>query len=272
MSVDVDSGRVGRTPLLELDLGVEATVCGKAEWFNLASMPHGGGSVKTRIGLSMLRAAEAAGDLSPSRTIIEASSGNTGAAVARFGGAWGYDVEVVAPTSAGSGKIAAVRDAGGEIRFVDEAAGYGAFVEECRDLVDGQPDHYYNPDQYRNPANPGVHAGTTGPEIWRHPGSQAPGLSGRVRPLHLRAGGPGYDGHARHRDGPRVRAGPPPAARRPRRPLPRPGHLAGTRLTPTSCGPTSTGTIFLRGENPAVYRGGRNSRAALGCAPFYSYS
>ncbi len=163
---DVDPSEVGRTPLVELDAGVAPTVYGKAEWFNLGSLAHGGGSVKTRIGKAMLDAAAARGDLSPDRTIIEASSGNTGAAVARIGAAMGYDVEIVLPDNAGRGKVAAIRDAGAELRFVDAEEGYDAFVAGCRRLVDERPDEYVYTNQYQNPANPGVHAGTTGPEIW----------------------------------------------------------------------------------------------------------
>ncbi|WP_353634072.1 pyridoxal-phosphate dependent enzyme [Halobacterium sp. NMX12-1] len=163
---DVDPSEIGRTPLVELDAGVAPTVYGKAEWFNLATLPHGGGSVKTRIGKAMLDAAAARGDLRPDRTIIEASSGNTGAAVARVGAAMGHDVEIVLPDNAGWGKVAAIRDAGAQLRFVDADEGYDAFVADCRRLVDDQPDEYLYPNQYENPANPAVHAGTTGPEIW----------------------------------------------------------------------------------------------------------
>ncbi|MCG1003485.1 MULTISPECIES: PLP-dependent cysteine synthase family protein [Halobacterium] len=163
---DADPSEVGRTPLVELGAGVAPTVYGKAEWFNFGTAGHGGGSVKARVGKSMLDAAAARGELDDGRTIIEASSGNTGAAVARVGAARGHDVEIVLPDDAGRGKVDAIRDAGAELRFVDADAGYDAFVEECRRLVDDHPDEYVYPNQYANPANPAVHAGTTGPEIW----------------------------------------------------------------------------------------------------------
>lgn len=166
MSSAVDTDEIGRTPLLELDLGVEPTVYGKTEWFNLGSLGHGGGSVKTRIGKSMLDRLEAGGALTDDGTIIEASSGNTGAAVARIGAAMGYDVEIVLPDDAGRGKIGAIEDTGAETTFVASEKGYDAFVMCCRDIVRERHDYVY-PNQYQNPANPGVHAGTTGVEIWR---------------------------------------------------------------------------------------------------------
>ncbi|MFB6270804.1 MAG: PLP-dependent cysteine synthase family protein [Halobacterium sp.] len=166
---DVDLGEIGRTPLVELDLDVEPTVYGKAEWFNLGSLGHGGGSVKTRIGLSMLRRLDAGGAFTDDPTIIEASSGNTGAAVARIGTAMGRDVEIVLPDDAGRGKIAAIEDAGAETTFVPAEEGYDAFVMRCREQVKERHDYVY-PNQYQNPANPGIHAGTTGVEIWRQTG------------------------------------------------------------------------------------------------------
>ncbi|MFB6146182.1 MAG: PLP-dependent cysteine synthase family protein [Halobacteriaceae archaeon] len=161
----VDESTVGRTPLVELDLDVAPTVSAKVEWFNLYDLPHGGGSVKSRIARAMLDAAEAAGEIGD-RTIIEPSSGNTGSEVARIGAARGYDVEIVMPDNAAAGKIEAVRDAGAEIHFVDADEGYDAVIERCESLVAADPDAYYRPDQYTNPANPGAHERTTAPEIW----------------------------------------------------------------------------------------------------------
>lgn len=170
MTDEVDESTIGRTPLVELDLGVDATVYGKVEWFNLGTLPLGG-SVKSRIGKSMLDAAEAGGELD-GRTVIEASSGNTGAALSRIGTARGHDVEIVLPDDAGRGKVEAIREAGAELHFVGHEQGYDAFVRECYERVAADSDRYYHPNQYENPANPGVHAGTTGPEIWRQTGGR----------------------------------------------------------------------------------------------------
>lgn len=166
MTTAVDESTVFRTPLVELDLpGVDADVYAKVEWFNLAEKPMGG-SVKARIARSMLDAAEASGALPSERTVIEASSGNTGAALARIGERRGHDVEIVLPEHAGRGKVEAIEAAGADVRFVASERGYDAFVRECVEAVDDNPDEYHHPDQYRNPANPAVHAATTGPEIW----------------------------------------------------------------------------------------------------------
>ena len=166
MSEAADPAAVGQTPLLELDLGIAPTVYAKPEWFNQPTLPHGGGSIKTRIGKSMLDAARASSASLDGRTLLEASSGNTGAAVARFGARYGLDVEIVMPDDAGAGKIAAIEAAGAETTFVDAARGYDAYVEECREKARDEPDAYHYLNQYENTANPAVHAGTTGPEIW----------------------------------------------------------------------------------------------------------
>ena len=167
-----DPSAVGETPLLELDAPVPPTLYAKAEWFNQPRAPYGGGSVKTRIGKSMLDAARAATDDVGERTLVEASSGNTGTAIARFGAAHGCDVEIVLPENAGAGKVAAIEDAGATTTFVDASRGYDGFLDVCRERVREHPDAYRHLDQYANPANPGVHAGTTGVEIWRQTGGE----------------------------------------------------------------------------------------------------
>lgn len=163
----MDLAEIGKTPLVELDWGVPPTVYGKVEWFNHGSMPYGGGSVKARIARAMIDAATARGDLEDDPTLLEASSGNTGAAVARIGAARGYDVEIVIPDDAGRGKVEAMEDAGAEIRAVPSEEGYDAFVKERDRLAAEFPDRYLKLDQYSDPANPAVHAGTTAVEIHR---------------------------------------------------------------------------------------------------------
>lgn len=163
----VDESRIGRTPLLELDLDVAATVYAKAEWYSLPELGYGGGSVKSRIAREMLDGAEERGDLTPEMRIVEPTSGNTGSALARLGVARGYDVAVVMPDDAAAGKVGAVRDAGGEIEFVPAEAGYDACIERCDEIVESDPERTYKPNQYENPDNPGAHERTTAPEIWR---------------------------------------------------------------------------------------------------------
>lgn len=162
-----DESTIFETPLLELDLDLETavTVLGKAEWYNLYAAPYGGGSVKSRIAKGMLDAAEEAGALTPGTVVIEPTSGNTGSEVARLANARGYSVEIVMPDNAAGGKIEAVRDAGAEIHFVDGDLGYDAVLERCEALIAADPERYYRPNQYDNPANPGTHERTTAPEL-----------------------------------------------------------------------------------------------------------
>ncbi|MFD1569216.1 PLP-dependent cysteine synthase family protein [Halorubrum laminariae] len=157
---------VGETPLLEIALDIAPTVYAKAEWFNQVTADYGGGSIKTRIGKAMIDAAVAAPEPIGDRTLLEASSGNTGTAVARFGTERGFNVEIVLPDDAGAGKMAAIEDAGAETTFIDSERGYDAYVEDCREMVRENPGQYHYLDQYENAANPGIHAGTTGIEIW----------------------------------------------------------------------------------------------------------
>lgn len=159
----VDESTVFRTPLLELDLDVAPTVYGKAEWFNLLDEPHGGGSVKTRIALAMLDAAEDAGELENDQTIIEPSSGNTGTGLARIGASRGYDVHIFTSQAPAETKMEAIRAAGGEVEY---SASYEQMLQDCEAVAEAKPDEYFYPNQYANPANPGVHARTTGREIW----------------------------------------------------------------------------------------------------------
>lgn len=157
----VDESRIGETPLFGIDLpGVPAEVYAKVEWYNLYGQPHGGGSVKSRIAASMLDAAEASGELDDGTPIVEASSGNTGTAVARLGVARGHDVEIVMPEEAPASKADAIRDAGGTVTFAPD---YEAMLERV-DAVAAERGAYV-PDQYANPANPAAHERHTGPEL-----------------------------------------------------------------------------------------------------------
>jgi cysteine synthase len=163
-----DESTIFETPLLELDLDLDsgATVLGKAEWYNFYGTPYGGGSIKSRIAKGMLDAAEQDGDLDEGTVVIEPTSGNTGSELARLARARGYDVEIVMPDNAAGGKVAAVRDTGATIHFVDADLGYDAVIERCEELINANPGRYYRPNQYENPANPGTHERTTAPELY----------------------------------------------------------------------------------------------------------
>src|SRR3954471_21910188 len=156
---------VGNTPLVRLGpvaSGIAAPVLAKIEYFNP------GGSVKDRIALRMVEAAEASGELEPGGVIVEPTSGNTGVGLAIVGQEKGYRCIFVCPDKVSNDKIAVLR-------------AYGAEVVVCPTAVDPQhPDSYYSvsdrlvrdtpkawkPDQYSNPNNPLSHEATTGPEIW----------------------------------------------------------------------------------------------------------
>ena len=164
----IDESTIFETPLVSLDLELEsdATVLGKVEWFNLVGTPYGGGSVKSRIAKGMLDQAEEMNELSADTVIIEPTSGNTGSEIARLGTARGYDVEIVMPDNSAGGKIEAIRDAGADIHFVDGDLGYDAVLDRCDEIVSSDPDRYYRPNQYTNPANPETHERTTAPELY----------------------------------------------------------------------------------------------------------
>ncbi|MFI0719065.1 cystathionine beta-synthase [Streptomyces sp. NPDC021224] len=157
---------VGNTPLVRLGSvteGVRATVLAKVEYFNP------GGSVKDRIALRMIEAAERSGDLKPGGTIVEPTSGNTGVGLAMVAQRKGYRCIFVCPDKVSTDKINVLR-------------AYGAEVVVCPTAVDPEhPDSYYNvsdrlvretpnawkPDQYSNPNNPLSHYESTGPELWQ---------------------------------------------------------------------------------------------------------
>src|ERR1700689_2742197 len=160
------SGLVGNTPLVRLRSVTRAlgssTVLAKVEYLNP------GGSVKDRIALRMIAAAEASGDLRPGSTIVEPTSGNTGVGLAIVAAERGYRCVFVCPDKVAQDKISVLR-------------AYGAEAVVCPGAVaPDHPDSYYSvarrlaaeipggwqPDQYANPENPASHYATTGPEIW----------------------------------------------------------------------------------------------------------
>jgi cysteine synthase A len=152
---------VGRTPMVRLTRmlpGAGADLFGKLEAFNP------GGSVKDRIGVAMLEAAEAEGRIEPGRTtIVEASSGNTGIALAFCCAAKGYDLVIFLPQGMSREREALLRLYGARVEVVESLGGMGEAVEAARALA--TRDDVFLPDQFSNPANPEVHRRTTAPEI-----------------------------------------------------------------------------------------------------------
>ena len=155
---------IGGTPLVELkDIteahGSKARVLAKLEFYNPAN------SVKDRIGKAIIEAAEASGELKPGGTIVEATSGNTGIALALAGAAKGYKVILTMPETRSTERRVLLRAYGAEIVLTPGAAGMKGAVEKANELVE-QNEGAILAHQFENEANPKIHYATTGPEIW----------------------------------------------------------------------------------------------------------
>src|ERR1700761_2884934 len=156
------AGLVGRTPMVELTQlteGREVTLFAKLESFNP------GGSVKDRIGVAMIEAAEQEGRIEPGRTtIVEATSGNTGIALAFVCAAKGYDLILTLPEGMSRERESLLAWYGATVQVTESMGGMNEAVEAARRLA-GRDDVFL-PDQFSNPANPDIHRTTTGPELW----------------------------------------------------------------------------------------------------------
>jgi cysteine synthase B len=155
---------VGNTPLLELSSVSkevpEVRILGKAEWYNP------GGSVKDRPALWMIRDGEKSGALTPEKTILDATSGNTGIAYAWIGAAMGYRVKQCMPKNASEERKKILRAYGVDFVLTDPGEGSDGAIREARRLYAEDQEKYFYPDQYSNPANPRSHYESTAPEIW----------------------------------------------------------------------------------------------------------
>ncbi|QPK80587.1 cysteine synthase A [Schaalia sp. ZJ405] len=152
---------IGSTPLVRINkvAGTDVDVVAKVEAFNPAS------SVKDRIAAAIIDAAEASGDLQPGGTIIEATSGNTGIALAMVGAARGYKVVIVMPASMSKERRTIVRAFGAELVLTDPKGGVSAAVAQAQRIRDERPGSIIA-SQFTNPANPQIHQKTTAEEIW----------------------------------------------------------------------------------------------------------
>ncbi len=154
---------VGNTPLLRLgaaiaDLeGVE--IYAKAEYFNPA------GSVKDRPALNMILDGEQTGKLYGDRILLDATSGNTGIAYAMIGAVKGFKVRLCIPENASAERKRMLKAYGAELIFTDPAEGSDGAIRKCREIYESDPDRYFYPDQYGNPANWRAHYATTAVEI-----------------------------------------------------------------------------------------------------------
>ena len=156
---------VGNTPLLEVgniekDLGLEAKILVKLEYFNPA------GSAKDRIALSMIEDAEEKGILKPGAVIIEPTSGNTGIGLASLAAIKGYRVILTMPETMSVERRNILKAYGAEIVLTDGTKGMNGAIAKANELA-AEYENSFIPGQFENPANPEIHRKTTGPEIWR---------------------------------------------------------------------------------------------------------
>ena len=160
---------VGRTPMVRLTRMLpetEVELFAKLEWLKP------GGSVKDRIGVAMIEAAEREGRIEPGRTtIVEATSGNTGIALAFVCAAKGYELVLTLPQGMSREREGLLRLYGARVQVTESLGGMSEAVDAARALAEGGDT--FLPDQFSNPANPEIHRRTTGPEIWE-------ALDGRV--------------------------------------------------------------------------------------------
>src|SRR5258707_2211171 len=161
---------IGNTPLLRLEKiqnefpGIE--IYGKAEYFNP------GGSVKDRAALNMVLDGERSGKLNHNRTILDSTSGNTGIAYAMIGANRGYKVKLVLPGNASEERKRILKAYGAEMVFSDPNESSDGAIRLVRQIYMADPDLYFYPDQYNNPANWKAHYEHTGPEIIRQSGGR----------------------------------------------------------------------------------------------------
>ncbi|HRW08707.1 MAG TPA: pyridoxal-phosphate dependent enzyme [Caldilineaceae bacterium] len=160
--------QIGNTPLLDLSsfahqrgVATDVGLYAKAEWCNP------GGSVKARAALSIVEAAEASGELTPGKILIDSSSGNTGIAFALIGAVKGFPVHLVMPANVSAERKALVRAYGATLIESDPLEGSDGAIRLVRKLVEEAPERYFYANQYNNPANWRAHFETTGPEIWQ---------------------------------------------------------------------------------------------------------
>lgn len=157
--------QIGNTPLIRLRYVArdfpDVEVYAKGEGFNP------GGSVKDRPALNMIRDGERTGKLQPGGTLIDATSGNTGIAYAMIAAAKGYHVRLFLPANASSERKRILKAYGAEVVLTEAAEGSDGAIRACREEYRQDPDEYFYPDQYNNPANFLAHYDGTGVEIWK---------------------------------------------------------------------------------------------------------
>ncbi len=151
---------IGKTPLVKLNRISDANIWVKLESRNPAN------SVKCRIGASMVWAAEKAGTLKPGMTIVEPTSGNTGIALCFVAAARGYKIILTMPETMSLERRKVMKALGAEIVLTEGPKGMKGAIEQATAIAATEPERYFMPQQFENPANPEIHEQTTGPEIW----------------------------------------------------------------------------------------------------------
>jgi len=154
---------IGNTPLIRLNRltqGLKATVAAKIEGRNPAY------SVKCRIGASMIWDAEQKGLVKPGVTVVEPTSGNTGIALSYVCAARGYRLILTMPETMSMERRKMLAAFGAELVLTPGSEGMGGAIRKAQEIVDSDPERYFMPNQFKNPANPEIHFQTTGPEIW----------------------------------------------------------------------------------------------------------
>jgi S-sulfo-L-cysteine synthase (O-acetyl-L-serine-dependent) len=162
--------RIGNTPLVRLERIVDdlddITLLAKAEWTNP------GGSVKDRAAANMVREAQARGTLRAGKTLLDATSGNTGIAYAMLGAALGFPVLLAMPSNVSLERKRILQAYGAQVEWTDPDLGSDGAIRRARELAAIEPERFCYMDQYSNPANWKAHYSTTAPEIWQQTAGQ----------------------------------------------------------------------------------------------------
>lgn len=161
---------IGNTPLVRINrisAGCKAEILAKLEFYNPAH------SVKDRIGVAMIEAGEKAGDIKPGTVLVEPTSGNTGIALAFVCAARGYQLILTMPETMSRERRAVLRAYGAQIVLTPGPEGIGGAITRAEEIVASDPNKYFMPQQFKNPANPAIHRTTTAEEIWRDTDGQA---------------------------------------------------------------------------------------------------